>query len=657
MTRRVRLEWLLVSVLLLVLFSPNAFGELIFSQPKSVYNFGDEFNFTLNLVGEREVSDFLSVALVCGEEEREIYRAPLTLAKDEQRQIEVETRIDEFIVGQEGDCYLRASYDGQEANSQRFRITREVSVFLSLHGATFYPNDKMAVSGEAVKENGEKLDGFVEISIEGMGLNLTREVKDGEFNFSFTIPETAPPGKYVVRANAYEKNAEGKKVNSGSASAGFAVGKVVKRIDIAIHSLSVKPTQSLMFEALAYDQAGQSTREEASLKITDPEGNVVEKKAVLTGTPQEFKIGSNFTSGNWQISLSLGKDLEVKKSFFVEEYEKVEFELLNNTLVVRNVGNVPFTGPLEIRIGNFREVVNIDNLGVGKEIELLLAAPDGDYEVSVSDARRSEKLGTAFLTGKAVSVREKRDSSFGSWLVLFWSAVILVLGVVSIFFLGRVFKGKFVGRMPGLPFSRKRAKEPAQTKSSASEDIIREGKREECGLMVLRIKNENALKESATKEVVESALRRVKDEGAKLYKLGQHHVAVFAPSITRASDNSQTLARAASKLSELLKAHNKTHANKIDFGVGIELGELIVETKEQGKFKFISVDNTLAKLKRIAELSSGEVFLGERIYRRLAGKVKTEKTKHANIWKLAKPIGTEEHEDFIARFKQRQSEK
>ena len=57
---------------------------------------------------------------------------------------------------------------------------------------------------------------------------------------------------------------------------------------------------------------------------------------------------------------------------------------MNDTLLVTNVGNVPYRKAIQIVIGNEIEIKEL-NLEVGQSKQFRLLAPDGDYKISVTD--------------------------------------------------------------------------------------------------------------------------------------------------------------------------------------------------------------------------------------------------------------------------------
>src|SRR3989344_7835328 len=76
--------WILLVFLLTL---PAVSGELLFTQPKAVYNFGDSLDVTLTLNPLFETTDFAAIELKCGGASEIIYRSLITVQGGGPREI------------------------------------------------------------------------------------------------------------------------------------------------------------------------------------------------------------------------------------------------------------------------------------------------------------------------------------------------------------------------------------------------------------------------------------------------------------------------------------------------------------------------------------------------------------------------------------------
>ena len=112
----------------------------------------------------------------------------------------------------------------------------------------------------------------------------------------------------------------------------------------------------------------------------------------------------------------------------------------------------------------------------------------------------------------------------------------------------------------------------------------------------------------------------------------------------------------AEEISSILNEYNKHYALKINYGLGIHLGEMIIESNREGKIRFTSVGSTTIIPKRAADRSNGFVYLSEIVHRRMLGKIKCEKISSEGYWKLNQIVRRDEHKDFINKFMKKQSD-
>ena len=74
----------LISIIFIL---PIASAEIFFSQPKALYNIGDEFNFTLTLAPNSDTNGFITVALLCSQGlPRDFYKSPANVKNGEEKE-------------------------------------------------------------------------------------------------------------------------------------------------------------------------------------------------------------------------------------------------------------------------------------------------------------------------------------------------------------------------------------------------------------------------------------------------------------------------------------------------------------------------------------------------------------------------------------------
>ncbi|MBS3098910.1 hypothetical protein J4462_01725 [Candidatus Pacearchaeota archaeon] len=633
--------------LIFTLFTSLASAEILFSQPETVYNRGDDFEIAIKVSSSlRDANDFLVANLICGSETIELFRSPISLKQGGEKVVEISTILGRFLVGSaQGKCLIKAEFDEDEAESIRFDLTSEVDVSLNIEGISFEPGSSVKAYGEAAKSK-NPLNGFVEVTVSGIDYKFTGAIKEGKFDFNFTIPSDSKSGDYEIGAYAYEKDSFGEILNEGKASSVIKIKSVMKKLEIALAEQTIAPKNELIFNVIVYDQAKDKVEADIPIAIYNPEGNLLKKEIVKSGESNNLLIESNQSPGYWKIEAGIN-GLEESRTFLIEEYRELSYKLEDTTLSITNVGNIPYTGPVEVTIGETSEIKELKELPIGGTKQFKLVAPDGEYTIGIGDGSKSESLGPAFLTGRAILVEDISSLFGGNMLILIASIVILIIAIVALFLYRKISRDKF--SKPQKQFSGFVMKQPVRDSAKTSA-IMDNGEKQESSIVALKIKNPDVLQNQIASKTIDTALWKAKELGAKIYVNGDFRIIVFAPLLTKQKDNSLRAVRAAQTMERILSDHNKRYSQIIEFGIGVNVGDLIVESKE-GHFKFMSIDNTVAAAKNIAQLAKEEALISEKLHRVTAGKIKSQKLADKDFWKIISAVDRSDQDAFLKNMK------
>ena len=75
-----------------------------------------------------------------------------------------------------------------------------------------------------------------------------------------------------------------------------------------------------------------------------------------------------------------------------------------------------------------------------------------------------------------------------------------------------------------------------------------------------------------------------------------------------------------------LNVYNKKFKDKIEFNLGVHVGELIT-AKANGKLRYTSIGNTISLTKRISDSDSGKLIISDAIRKKLIRDLKVDKGK------------------------------
>lgn len=631
---------------------PFAAAEISLTQPAGLYNVGDEYEGVASISAVTTKNDFFAVNLVCEGQQQVLYYMPQILPAGEMKEIELDIKFDPFLIGGlSGNCYLQSRYGGEAVNTPMFEISKEVILTLDSGEFSIDPGESMYISGTAVKKNGEPLNGVVRVEIPDKPVKASGFVTDGAFNLTVILPGNLAPEIYSLKASAFEQDSQGTVTNEGFASRDIQVNQIIVREDLALNAENLSLGEEFIYTPLLFDQVDAQVVKEVGVTLYSPDRAAFLEQLISSGQPQALNITSNITPGYWTIVQEYN-GLKVQRSFQIVEVQRVGFSLSNTSVTVTNLGNVPYNRQAEVVVGDSPQLIDV-SLKIGESRKYSLAAPQGVYEINVRNDGTYQNLGSTFLTGRAIEVREGDSGDSGgfgfNWPIIIWPVAVVILLGVGVYYYRRVSKKKYVGTSPSVQLVRMKTSESAK-----STGVFDNGQKQLCSVLALKIKNLSEINDSTSNalESIESALSRLRGAGCKVFPDSNSWLAVFSPSITKEKDNSLRAIKAAQQLENQLKEHNRKFSQKIKFGLGVNTGELIVELGSGG-FKFTSSGSTVLSAKRAAEVSDGETMLAEDIRKRTLGTVKTEKAS-AYGWKVQR-IVERNNSEFINRFMQRNS--
>jgi len=647
-------------IIFILIYLNTVAGEIMLSQPNSIYNLGDNLEFSAEFITDSQGPFKLN--LKCGDSE-------VNLINTRDKKIEISLPLlessfvpEDYLSGDFsgiiGECFILAKSPQEQERSQSFKISNKINIDLSLNNLTVESGEEVILKGTAIKENGNAVEGFIEINLEETEIKSEAKISNGEFEVHLVLPQNLKSGNYVLKAIAYEK--ENEKTNRGEKRVTLFVKSKPSRIEIAISKQSLKPGENLTFSPIIYDQANDKIQGEVGIKIYDIFDNVVFQKVVKTGEEESIKLETNSSPGYWKIvANSFG--IEVKRLFYVEELEKIEFILKNGTLIIKNVGNVPYEKAVQISIGNFVEVKNI-NLDIGKEKKLRLIAPDGNYDIKITDGTNERVFESVFLTGNVIGIKEggKLASIYMRYPII-WLFFIALLGLFLLVLTRKVVKKKFYVSPIG---EEKKVEKLVKGKvgkikeenfeGKAEHSLVLNGKREEVPLLTIKIENLNHKKDKI-KETLSNIFKLSLESKAAIYEISDYLIIIFSPQITKTFKNHISAIKLAQKIEEILDNHNKKFKEKINYGISLNSGELIVKN-EKGKLKFTNVGNTLSLSKKISEISNNEILMSKPFYEKARSEVKAKKEvrKGIEVYLIERIIEREANAKFIRDFLERQ---
>ena len=406
-----------------------AAAELSLSQPSEVYNLGDMLKINFSILGSG--SGLAKATLVCPADEEIFYVKYLDVTNSIAEKLELE--LSRSLGNLLGECYVEAEFANQNVKSPYFIISDKINVDLELEKKSFLPSENIHIKGSAIKANGEAAgeaaEGSAQISV--AGIEQTVAINKGSFEAVITLPSNAA-GTQEIKASVKEGE------NTGISSENIDVKRIPKELELAVNKENFMPKEKLQIMASIYDQAGKAIEENISIKLRDKDGKIVEENIITFNKTFEY-IFPFFAVGDWEIE-GYGAGLSKKRFVTIAEYEAIDINLTNNTLVVTNIGNVPYKKPLSIKFdsaGESKEEAKELSLDVGEQVAFALEAPQGTYNITTG----IKNFSNVPLTGNVIGVIELKTKKPGKYPLASFLFFVALLAIITHLLMKKRVKG------------------------------------------------------------------------------------------------------------------------------------------------------------------------------------------------------------------------
>ncbi len=623
-----------------IFLSSLASAEIIIqNQPNEVYNLGDTLTISAAIKTLTSATGTFSMDLLCDGQSINFYKNGISLSSGEEKKVEASLIFTKSLIGEiKGNCKVKGTFKGDYTLTSEFIVSDKMNLIPEPDNVIFVPGVPVLIKGSATNENGEPADGFIDLRVvEGESIIISKHdtINNGFFALNITFPEKLEAGRYLLELSAYEEELGeigNDRTNLGATAYNIEVTQVPTSLEI-IFDKEVEPGAKAKIKAILHDQTGKNVEAPVKITIKDDKKRIIEQTEKATDEFLEIPIAYNQKSSTWEVNMEFN-ELTAESTFFIKEKADVNISFVNNTLMITNVGNIPYTKPVSIKIGE--KIVFVDtNLKVDESKKYKLTAPDGDYKISVLEEGEDELMLSSFLTGRVVGAKEK--NALRSLFSFAWIFIILILGYVAYMFFKKQHKKTFFGFMPSLSAK----KGESMMMASGAELVLKnssnlksrnplivslsiKGEPQKTTAVCLHVRNLREI--SKTKGDAEKILQRAidfaEDNKAMTYENQDYLFFVFAPLKTKTFKNESTAMRIAQSIKTSLMEQNRLFKQKINFGISINNGQAIMK-KEADLTKFTSLGTFIGNCKRLASFGE-EIAFSKEVAEALKTEIKSE---------------------------------
>lgn len=662
-----------------ILTSSFVWAGISISEPADIYNLGDKLYIELDGLRGADVGN-LNIDLICGNKTINLIKIrarDFSLEEDQSYSTDVILNSGDLEILNLsdiiGECQVISSLGASVASTKTFTITNNIFVSASLDKTLYNPGEAVTVSIEAVKANGDLLNGFIESS------NITsfsKAIENGIASEIFSMPETNEAGVYHLNIRAYDFEQ-----NEGSVTVFFDLNQVASSIITSLSNTEIIPGEDFTIGVEVFDQSGIEMEGTVFVKIISPE-NVETESTIQTGEFNTFDFVSNSSVGTWKAITSFN-DVVEGREFEMLGIQKVEFDIEDSVLTITNVGNVLYNKTISVQVGNETRELEL-KIDIGEIRKFNLGAPNGEYEIMIDDGDNSISQ-QVLLTGNVVSISDFKEVGIFKSYSIVWIFLIIILGGTGFVFFMRYRKTKtikedgiikkIINRIrkikdkfsvgsahPELRNAVTNAKttikshmadslhltdkSPAvqglDTKNYSHEDksmvdlttkttgvaessLVLKGGKYMSAIVALNVKNYGDLGKVAKETLHKAVTGEQKNKGVVDWR-DDYIFIVFSPVVTKTYHNEILATKTGMTILNSLNIHNKKFKDKIEFNLGVHAGELIT-AKVDGKLKYTSIGNAVSLAKRISDSDIKKLIVSDTIRKKLIRDLKVDKGK------------------------------
>jgi hypothetical protein len=652
----------ILTLLILATLISFVSAEVVIMEPsKPIYNIDDNLELTIKIIASQQISGILKADLICGSAKTEVYKEFISLNQGEKfRDLSVPLTKN-FIGNSLGKCNIDYYLNSEKLGStQSFTISNKINLQLGEITNNFAPGEKIIIKGTAIKENGDNANGIIETTFSkeiSNNLIFSNIVKDGQFILEVIIPEKTKAGDYSLPINVYEKFS-GEIINKGYTNLNIKIKQVPTNLEIILDNTMLNPGETLRGKTILHDQTGDNINAQVYIAIKNQDNEIVGKIETTTNNYFDYKINETERPNPWKVS-ALSKEIKNEIYFKILELKKIKSEIIDNTLIITNVGNVPYINQTTLQIGEQTKILDLA-LNVGESEKFNLKAPNGVYLVKLGDYSKE-----ITLTGRVVDAKKLSEKRF-LFSPLIWIFIIIILGFLTYTIFRKSRKKTFKGAKKHFPLNMPVTKvvaEPVRpikgdlisTRNSAEISTSIQGAKQNSAIVLLHLKNfeEIGSGHGNVKESVQKIINIAENCKAIIYENRSNLFMILSPQKTRTFDNEMTAIKIAQEADSILKNHNKVFKQKINYGIGIETGEIILKSDKE--HKFAPVGTTLINVKKMAHLSNNEIALTEKIRNKLQSNIRADKKEFSGYsgYILKEVISKSGNSTFIKGFMSR----
>ena len=367
------------------LIIPAAFADITITTDQPIYNLGNKIKASASILHGKSFEGLFKLTLSCENYRLSYFLTPVSLEANFRTAFSVpEVSATSSMLGNciiTGELTTNDNQIIEKKESNGFEVTNQLNVLPVKTKITSLPGENVQIAGVVNEAFGNNvLKASTKITL---GNNsYTVDALDGKFNLSIEIAKNIKSGKHTIEISSSDS-----KNNLGSFSIELEITAVPSYIKADLSSDKLDPGSKIDIIASLFDQADDLINASLHLELKSPNGDKVFRKIVQSNEKIDYEV-SQYAEPGIYVLKSTYKDLISQSLINITAVREVKIKYENETVLIENVGNVPFVDELtfilesELKKYPITKKINID-AGKFLSLDLSKEVPLGVYDIIV----------------------------------------------------------------------------------------------------------------------------------------------------------------------------------------------------------------------------------------------------------------------------------
>lgn len=296
-------------------------------------------------------------------------------------------------------------------NVASFKLSNDLLLKAVVEKAALNPGDEVIVNGEILTNPIKPSDTTIKIKAADQTYSFVPQTT--KFQYKFTLPNDISSGTYAVLVTISDKYG-----NSGYTNTPLTVRRVAKSLDIVVNKKTFDPGEVMELSVDVLDQTGKAMEEAIAFEIRDPNNGNLFKETIRSGQNIKVEFGQFSVPGVYTLTAAKSDvNLKLEESITVNSRKQLSVDYLDNTVYIKNQGNVEYKTPVDIVVVDkqapqekyyiVRKDVDLKPQDE-RSISLSQEVPPGTYDVYIDDKIKEQERQENEVTGNVIALSDLR---------------------------------------------------------------------------------------------------------------------------------------------------------------------------------------------------------------------------------------------------------